>query len=229
MAKAKAPRTTDADPDPNKLVRQKAGTYRTADDRFEVREADVGWFLVDPEQTNEFGQELIQGPFATLKAVREAVPDARAAKPAPKPTPKTPPKTKGKVKAEKPARRPKAEREPEPPPTTWIDELPKGEAAAVRRLIGALERAGIHDAESLVRRDRDGLLPAVATRLIEGRLEEIVDELPEQGRAAARDFVQRVAEVLSSEGRPKDPLPGWTLVEVGPEPEPPNRRIDLRT
>ncbi|MGH2382604.1 MAG: hypothetical protein ACRDG7_15485 [Candidatus Limnocylindria bacterium] len=221
MAKAKAPRKTDADADPDKLVRQKAGTYRTADDRFEVREADVGWFLVDPEQTNEFGQELIQGPFTTLKAVREALPDARAAKPTPKPPPKT--------KAEKPARTAKAEPKPEPPPRTWIDELPKAEAGAVRRLIGALERDGIDDAEALVRQDRDGLLPAVATRLIERRLEEIADELPEQGRAAARDFVQRVAKVLSSEGRPKDPLPGWTLVEVGPEPEPPNRRIDLRT
>jgi hypothetical protein len=99
----------------------------------------------------------------------------------------------------------------------------------VRKLIAALEKERVDDAEALVRRDRDGLLPAVAARLIERRLEALVNELPEEGRSAARDFVQRVAVILSSEGRVREPLPGWMLVEVGPEPEPPNRRIDLRT
>ena len=51
-ARANATSKADATADPNKLVRQRAGTYRTGDDRFEVREADVGWFLVDSEQTN---------------------------------------------------------------------------------------------------------------------------------------------------------------------------------
>ena len=62
-AKANATSKADAPADPDKLVRQQAGTYRSGDERFEIREADVGWFLVDSEQTNEFGQELIQGPF----------------------------------------------------------------------------------------------------------------------------------------------------------------------
>ena len=88
MARAGATKKADATADPDKLVRQQAGTYRSADDRFEVREADSNWFLVDTEQANEFGQELIQGPFPTLKAVREALPDARAAKPAPLKKPK---------------------------------------------------------------------------------------------------------------------------------------------
>ena len=220
MAKAKSTSKTDATPNPNKLVRQQAGTYRTTDDRFEVREADVGWFLVDPEQTNEFGQELIQGPFATLKAVREALPDARAATPARPSTPKREAAKQALAAKSKP---------PLPPPPTWIDQLPKREAAEVRRLLVALEREGIGDAEALVRRDRDGLLPAVATRLIERRLDALVDELPATGRDAAREFVQRVAEILSGDGKPRAPLPGWTLVEVGPEPEPPHRRIDLST
>ena len=225
MPKAEPTDKTDAPPDPNKLVRQQAGTYRTADDRFEIREADVGWFLVDPEQTNEFGQELIQGSFPTLKAIREALPDARAAKPTtaakkgPKPAAK--PTTKAEAK-------PKAKAEPELPPPTWIDQLPKADAAAVRALIGALEREGIQGAEALVRRDRDGLLPAVATRLIEQRLNALVEELPAAGRDAARDFVHRVATILSSEGNAHEPLPGWALVELGPQREPPNRRIDLR-
>lgn len=213
----------DAAVDPDKLVRQQAGMYRTADDRFEVREADVGWFLVDPDQTNEFGQELIRGPFVTLKAVRDALPDARAAQPAARrrPTPRKPSGTKTK----KPPKPPKLSK----PQRSWFDELAKGEAAEVRKLIAALDGEGITDAEALVRRDREGLLPAVAARLIATRLEALVSDLPESGRDALRDFVQRVANVLAVQGRTvRAPLPGWMLVEVGREPEPANRRIDLR-
>ena len=218
-ARAKTTSKTDATADADKLVRQQAGTYRTRDERFEIREADVGWFLVDSEQTNEFGQELIQGPFATLKAVRAALPDARATKKA------RPPRTAPK-KATRPARR---EETPKPPPPSWIDNLPKADAAGVRKLIGSLEREGIADAEALVRRDREGLLPAVATRLIERRLEALVDDLPAAEQKSGRALVRRAAEVLSAQGTSRrDPLPGWTLVEIGPEAEPPNRRIDLR-
>jgi len=217
-AKANATSKTDATADPDKLVRQQAGTYRTGDDRFEIREGDVGWFLVDSEQTNEFGQELIQGPFATLKAVSAALPDARASKAA---APARAPK-----KSTKAARR---EEPPPPPPPTWIDKLPKAEATSVRELIGALEREGVADAEALVRRDREGLLPAVATRLVERRLEALVEELPAAEQTAARDLVRRAAEVLSAQGTTRhEPLPGWTLVELASAAEPPNRRIDLR-
>ena len=219
MPRAAKPKKTDASTDPDKLVRQQAGTYRTPDERFEVREADVGWFLVDSEQTNEFGQELIQGPFPTLKAVRETLPEARAAKrtgPPPRP-------------AKKAARTERKAKPPPAPPPTWIDELPKAEAAAVRRLIGALEKEGVADAEALVRRDRDGLLPAVATRLIERRLEALVEDLPDAEQPAAKALLRRAAEVLSAEGSTlPDPLPGWALVETGLEPALPNRRIDLR-
>ena len=220
--KANATSKADASADPDKLVRQQAGTYRTGDDRFEIREADVGWFLVDSEQTNEFGQELIQGPFPTLKAVRAALPAARTAKAvgATRAAPK---------KAATPSKGVKRKEPPEPPPPSWIDQLPKAEGAGVRRLIGALEREDITDAEALVRRDRDGLLPAVATRLIERRLEALVDDLPDGEQKAGRALVRRVAELLSSEGTARrDPLPGWTLVEIDGGPEPPNRRIDLR-
>jgi hypothetical protein len=220
-AKANATSKADAPADPDKLVRQQAGTYRTGDERFEIREADVGWFLVDSEQTNEFGQELIQGPFATLKAVRAVLPTARTAKAAGA--------TRAPKKAAKPAKAAKRDEPPKPPPPSWIDQLPKAEGAGVRKLIGALEREGIADAEALVRRDREGLLPAVATRLIERRLEALVDHLPDGEQKAGRALVRRVAELLSSEGTARrDSLPGWTLVEVDAEPEPPNRRIDLR-
>lgn len=212
----------DADADPNKLVRQQAGSYRTADDRFEVRESGTGWFLVDSSQANEFGQELMQGPFATLNAIREALPDARRTtlKPLPRPKPSRAGGKGGKTPAKE---------EPAAPPPSWIDKLPEADAAAVRTLIRALEREGMTDAEQLVRADREGLGPALATRLLERRLEEIVADLTAKERAVARRIVQRVVELLSAEGTSvSKPLPGWTLVEIGPEPEPPNRRIILR-
>jgi hypothetical protein len=217
MPKAKGQSGADAAADADKLVRQAAGTYRTADDRFEVRGSSAsGWFLVDTEQANDFGQELILGPFGTLDAVREAIPSARSSKVTP-------------IRRAPAGRTAKAKKaEPPAPPPSWIDRLPKPEAESVRRLIAALEKAGVTDAEGLVRRDREGIGPAVATRLIERRLEAIVGELPEKGRAGARELVRRAAEVLTVEGRADGQLPGWTLVEVGPEPEPDNRRITIR-
>jgi hypothetical protein len=216
MPKAKG---TGGSVDPDKLERQAAGTYRTADGRFEVRGGTAaGWFLVDAEQTNDFGQELIQGPFATLAAVRTAIPPARSTKV----TPIRPPKASARSTAKR--RPPKP-----PPPPSWLDQLPPAEAASVLRLIGALEREGVTGAEALVRRDRDGIGPAIATRIIERRLAAIVDELPERGRAGARELIRRASEVLTAEGTamPRG-VPGWSLVEIGPQPEPENRRITIR-
>lgn len=198
--------------DPDRLVRQHAGTYRTADERFEVREADTGkWFLVDSLQANEFGQELILGPFPTLKAVREAVPNARKVTPMKRPRPK-------------PAKRAAKEPAPPPAPPSWIDRLPAAEARVVRDMIRALEGDGVQGAEGLVRRDREGLDPAIATRLIERELEALVADTSEKDRKHARDLVRRAATILTA-GRPKGGLPSWALIEIGPEPEPRNRRI----
>ena len=209
-------RKADAPADPDKLVRQAAGSYRTADDRFEARQAALGWFLVDTEQSNEFGQELIHGPFATLKELREAIPGSRTAKTVALPKPKAA-ATGGSATAKE---------KPKPPPQTWVDKLPPAEARSVRRTIAALEGEGITDAELLVRRDRDGLMPAVAARLIERRLADATDD----ASPTERKLIQRVAEILSAEGRPTDALPGWTLVEVAPGESPPHehRRVDLR-
>jgi hypothetical protein len=207
-------RKTDAPADPDKLLRQEAGTYHTADGRFEARETAGEWFLVDTEQSNEFGQELIRGPFATLKALRAAIPEARDSKVAPmKP---------------RPAAKAKATSEPPKRPPSWIDALPRTESARVRLLIRALEGEGIQHAEALVRRDREGLFPTVAAALIQRRLDALVEDLPEKARKPARELVRRAAEVLSDAGTGlPEPLPGWSLVELGPEPEPSNRRIVL--
>jgi hypothetical protein len=226
MPKAKQPAGSATAADPDKLVKQTAGTYRTADDRFEVRNGGTGWFLVDTAQANDFGQELILGPYATLAAVRAAIPPARSSKV----TPIRPPATKTARSAGRKA----PEKAAKPPtPASWIDRLPAREAEAVRARIAALERAGIADADGLVRRDREGVGPAVATRLIEHRLEEIVGELPERGRPGARELMRRAAELLTAEGTTRSKgLPGWTLVELDSEAEsagePPNRRIIVR-
>lgn len=222
--KAKQPKAADAPSDPDKLVRQAAGTYRTADDRFEVRDSGNGWFLVDTAQTNDFGQELIVGPFPTLAAVRAAIPPARTSKV----TPIRPPAPTGRSKTT--TTEPKAKAKPKPKPKSWIDELPKREADTVRARIAALEKAGVERAETVVRRDREGIAPEVATRLITARLEAIADELPERGREGARELLRRAAEVLTAEGGTRTKgLPGWILVELGPDDdEPPNRRIIIR-
>lgn len=209
--------------DPNKLVRQAAGTYRTADERFEVRGEGSHWFLVDSQSTDDLGQELVRGPLPTLNAVREAIPDARreALKPLP-PAPRS-------GKPAKPDPKPKAKPRPKPAaPPSWIDRLPKAEAAEVRGLIRALEREGVTKAEQLVRRDREGLEPAVARHLVERRLAQLVEEFPEEGREGVRALVARVVAVLSDEGsRLNHPLPGWLLLETGRGPVPANRRIRL--
>lgn len=67
----------EGDSDPDRLVRQEAGTYRTADERFEVRQTDAGWFLLDTTQHDELGQPLLRGPFPTLAASRDALSAAR--------------------------------------------------------------------------------------------------------------------------------------------------------
>ena len=97
-----------------------------------------------------------------------------------------------------------------------------------RRQIVALQAEGIADAEALVRRDRDGLLPAIATRRLEERLAALVAGGSSDACAAADGIIRRVVEILSADGGPDDgPLPGWALVEVAPGDQPTDRRIDL--
>lgn len=210
--------------DPDRLVRQRAGSYRTSDERFEVRQTDQGWYLVDREQTDDFGQELVRGPFTTLGAVRAAIPPARSSNVLP--LPRRPlkgasptPATKGRK-----GRAPAPSTAPPPAPPSWIDRLAAQDAASVRRTIRALEKEGVDDAEGLVRRDREGLLPAVATAVIRRRLGALLDGASPE----ARELAAEIVDLLTGQGGGQpDGLPGWMLVEIGPEPAPPNRRIGL--
>ena len=67
--------------EPDDLVREAPGSYVSGDERFEVRQSDSTWYVVDRQQTNELGQELMHGPFASMKAARAAMPGARDIKP----------------------------------------------------------------------------------------------------------------------------------------------------
>jgi ribosomal protein S18 acetylase RimI-like enzyme len=64
--------------DEEKLKRERAGTYRTADGRFTIEQSTTGWLLIDGEQVNELGLPLARGPFATLDEARAAIGAARS-------------------------------------------------------------------------------------------------------------------------------------------------------
>jgi hypothetical protein len=236
MPKREPPkREPPAASDPNQLVRQEGGGYRSADERFDVQGSAGRWFATDQQQTDELGQPLIHGPYATLDELKEALADAR------RPQAKGAPRLRvigGSREASRSAEAPEprrggdrrtsaAQSQPAAPPQrSWIDALPAADARRVRTLIRAVEREGVDKAEALVRRDRDGLHPAVAAELIARRLEAIVAGLPAAERKVARATIERVIEILAVEGsRIAPPLPRWLLVEVGPESEPRNRRI----
>lgn len=199
--------------EPDDLVRETAGNYVSGDGRFEVRQSDTSWYVVDREQTNEFGQELIHGPLGSLKAARGAMPGAREIKPLLRSRPR--PKQAQEKKTPKP-----------PPPPSWIGRLPRDEAAEVRRTIRALEKEGIDDADALARRDREGLLPAISSRLLARRIDSLIEDLPEEDRALARKLVGRLGDVISSSDVPGT-LPGWALFETGTSREPTKRRLRL--
>lgn len=221
MASTKAKKERPA-PGPDDLVRESAGVYRTGDGRFEVHKSGLGWFLVDTEQANEFGQQLIHGPLSTLDEVRQQIPGARDIKPLLRVRPMKSGAAKNVSKAKKPE-------PPPPPPPTWIDRLPEDEAGDVRRLIRVLEKEGLEDAEELVKRHRDDVAPLIASRLVEHRLRALVDEQPEDERVRAQALVRRATEILADDGTavPR-PAPRWALVELGSDDPLPPRRMRPR-
>jgi ribosomal protein S18 acetylase RimI-like enzyme len=142
---------------PEKLKREKAGTYRTADGRFTVEQTSSGWLLLDDAQTNELGLPLTRGPFATLDEAREAIAGARTG-PAPKaeivsiadrsrtPAKERPTSSARDASADKPAERParlasRPKPQPKPrrvaPPAVVIRELRTADGDQLRKLWSA--------------------------------------------------------------------------------------------
>jgi hypothetical protein len=208
---------------PDDLVRASAGAYRSGDGRFEVQKSGQGWFVVDSQQANEIGQQLIHGPFATLDDVRGAIPGSREIKPLLRSGRRTVTTAAGKAAKKPVPRKPAA-------PQSWIDRLSKSEAAEVRGLIRALEGEGVGAAEAVVKRDRDaGPIAPAASALVETRLKKLIDDAPEGQRDAVRRAIKRAAEILTDEGAATArPLPRWELVETPRDPGQRPRRIRLR-
>lgn len=198
-------------PGPDDLVRQSAGSYLSGDGRFRVDQSDSTWYLVDTQQANEFGQELMHGPFPSLKAAKAATPGARDIKPLLRSVPRP--------------KRVAARKAPPPPPPTWLDKLSSKEASEARALIRALERQGVLDADDLVRHDRDSPTPLIAIRLLQQRLNELLDDLPKDQREGAKKLVQRIAALFIDDGVTSRPLPGWALIETDADRQPTKRRI----
>jgi hypothetical protein len=184
--------TTPKAPKPPKPWRREEGAYRSVDDRFTIEGGGAGrWFLTDAEALDELGLARTLGPYDTLDDAKAAADGQRedgakasplaerlaAAKAKPKPAKAAPATAKrgsaddDAAEDDEPAARTSSKRAPapKPPPRTWLDELEDDDpdaAARARRAISALEKLGVGDADSVVRRDVLGRQPAIAARLI---------------------------------------------------------------
>jgi hypothetical protein len=212
MPKSTSKPKADASADPDRLIRQSDGGYRSADERFAVEQANGSWFLADHETADDFGQPRVAGPFATLKVVKEAIPRARSG-----PTPMRKP-----IKQAKPT----AKAAPPAKPETWLDRLSAEDRRRAGRLIRTLQKEGLADAEERARARLEGKPDRdLAQRLLQGRLDRLMEEA--DADAGARKVVADALRVLTA-ARPIGPdLPGWALVETDPDGSPTDRRIDL--
>jgi hypothetical protein len=204
-------RVAKPDADPDKLVRQSGGAYRTADERFDVEQSNGMWFLADQRNADDLGLPRVSGPYPTLRDVREAIPKARDAPASIRPpTPRT-------ARASKPA--------PPEKPETWLDRLAPGDRRRATRTMEALESLGFRDAEDLARAAVEGRVArGVARRLLDARVAAALEDADTNAAA----LVARVLETVIAEGGPLTPdLPGWALVETDPDGTPTDRRIDL--
>lgn len=192
--------------DPDRLIRESAGRYRTGDERFVVEQESPGaWYVADALHTDELGLPLLRGPFATLTEARSAIADARPSSPPARPV-------RAKPATDKPAAKRLAGRlpapEPTPKPRTWLDELSSERRKEAERLIRDLGALAIDGAEALVRRELGSGSPVIALVLLRRAL---TDRL---GGDAAFDAI---VDVLTGEGFDKDrgrPPRGWRLVEL---------------
>lgn len=201
-----------ADADPDRLIRQPDGGYRSADERFDVEPANGSWFVADQETADDFGQPRVAGPFATLKMVKEAIPRTRSG-----PTPMRKP-----IKQSKPAAKPA----PPPKPETWLDRLTAEDRRRAEKLIRALEKEGQSGAEDTARALIEGKATKdLARGLLKGRLDRLLDDA--KADEGARRLVADAARILSATRRIGPDLPGWALVETDPDGSPTDRRIDL--
>jgi ribosomal protein S18 acetylase RimI-like enzyme len=63
--------------EPEKLKREAAGRYVTADGRFSIEQSSGRWVAIDAETTDDLGLPLVRGPFDTLDEAKTAIAAAR--------------------------------------------------------------------------------------------------------------------------------------------------------
>lgn len=212
------PRTKRAPDDADaSLTRLGGGRWQTRDERFTIEPQSGTWVVVDAEQTDEFGMALVRGPFRSLGEAKAAIGAARAGGPAASPlagrprrgVPETAPRAPvaRSAKAADPASRAASRTAPATAEPSWLAGLGPADRGRARRLIETLEGDGVADAESIVRRDLAGGVPALAALAIRRRLAAIdPDATPEdiaatlaEGRDEGLDVRWRLVD---GDGRP---------------------------
>ena len=216
-AKPKAPKPP-APPKP--WSRSEAGRYVSSDERFTLESDGAGrWFATDAESLDELGLARTMGPFPTLDAAKAGADAAREAPAAESPLAERlkaggskASKASTTSKAETGTKTAKPEAVPDAPPRTWLDELADRDADLAKRatkLVAALEREGVPDAEAVVRKDLLGDRPAIATRLLARDVLKAIAKLKNPGAA---ELATAVADVVATSPR-RSGLPGWDLRE----------------
>jgi hypothetical protein len=214
-----AERKTDDD---RSLKRLGGGRWQTRDDRFTIEPQSGTWVIVDAEQTDDLGLPLVRGPFRSLTDAKAAVEAARgtSAPESPladrvkgagaRPT-KAPVATSAKpAAAGRQARARPAEPEPASEPR-WIADLGPRDRGRARRLIEQLGKAGVRDAENLVRKDLTGGVPTIARLALADRLTALLASDDEARQAIGRATEGLVKAV--DDGRNEELGVRWRLVD----------------
>ena len=210
-SKSKKPAKQSAD-DPDALKRLPDGGYRSGDGRFTVNQANGSWFLADHEMADDFGQPRVIGPMATLKDARVAIPRLRA-----EPIP-----------LRKPIKQPpaKAKAAPAPKPETWLDGLEADDRKRAERIVRALEKEGLADADAVAQSFVEGKVDTtrVAARVLRARLDALLADADGDVRTLVDEVLKLVAD---SGGRTARDLPGWALVGVDADGTLTEDRLDI--
>lgn len=218
------------------LRRLGGGRWQSRDERFTIEPQSGTWVVVDGEQVDDLGLPLVRGPFRSLGEARAAIEEARRTAPTESPLSARVEESRREA-AERPARTRRESagrgdtghggaassgppRTPGPSPTragaavpepprepAWLAKLDVAGKRRARRLLRALQRAGVEDAESIVRAEIVGGQPALARVAIDRRVRETV--------AASGDgpgLAQAVVDILMG-GRDHQLGTSWRLVD----------------
>jgi len=206
-----------ASADDTSLKRLPGQGWQTRDGRFTIETASGTWSLLDAEQTDDLGLPLVRGPFRSLAEAKAAIDEARSSQPvtstladraatAKRPAAMSaqgndaPPKAQARKQAEA----------AEPAEPRWIAELDAADRRRAHRLIAALAKRDIRDAEGIVRRDLAGDVASVARVALAEHVAALLDDA--DADAATTKVAARLIAALV-EGRDDDLDVRWRLVD----------------